>query len=425
MTQRIAATVMTLAVAIATVASALFLEGLHESEAAQQAAPPPQKVGITIIQKVEVEKSAGRPGAAGRKIMIEATVVPSETVRVMQKVDAKTVPVTSARKGQEQPVRVLKAAPAPRAVATRRPAPVAANAAAVQMVRMGVALGNNGQAQQFMQQFRPILRSEFHIVRVVCRPTPEQRQQIARAGEKAMRDAAVKYVDMMQRPMTAAQRAALDPRKQIREGLAKAVKAELSAELAARLRDEMVRRDASRKQLAVRNLVARLDHDLVLSPDQRDKVAESLRSHWDDSWGQSLEMFMYDYQFLPPIPDQHVAPFLNDSQKKVWRGTQKIQTFWGGFGMVGGVMAEDPLEDEELRVARQEAAKDEPNPGPNQRVMMKGEVIMLPAAPAVVDAPAPAPTLKIIRKKAAPPPQKAQPKPATKAMTKTTVESKK
>ena len=128
----------------------------------------------------------------------------------------------------------------------------------------------------------------------------------------------------------------------------------------------MARRDASRKQLAVRNLVARLDHDLILSPDQREKVAESLRSHWDDSWGQSLEMFMYDYQFLPPIPDQHVAPFLNDSQKKVWRGTQKVQTFWGGFGMVGGVMAEDPLEDDELRVARQEAAKNEPNPAPNQ-----------------------------------------------------------
>ena len=37
MTQRIAATLMTLGVAIATVASALTLEGFHESDAAQQA----------------------------------------------------------------------------------------------------------------------------------------------------------------------------------------------------------------------------------------------------------------------------------------------------------------------------------------------------------------------------------------------------
>ena len=76
--------------------------------------------------------------------------------------------------------------------------------------------------------------------------------------------------------MTPAQRAALDPRRQIREGLAAAVKSQLSAELAARLQDEVAKRDASRKQLAVRNLVARLDHELVLSPDQRDKLAESL-----------------------------------------------------------------------------------------------------------------------------------------------------
>jgi hypothetical protein len=411
MTQRIAATIMTLAVAITTVASALALEGLHESEAAQQAAPapppPPQKVGVAIIRKVEVEQG-------------QAVLVPGGMTTVVETRRVMDVPVG---KAQEQPVRVLKAAPAPRAVATRRPAQAAANAAAVQI--RAVMVNNQGQAQQFMQQFRPILRSEYHIVRAVCRPTPEQRQQIARAGEQAMRDAAVKYVDMMRRPMTAAQRAALDPRKQIREGLARSVKALLSAEVYDRLRDEMVRRDASRKQLAVRNLVARLDHDLILSPDQRDKVAESLRSHWDDSWGQSLEMFMYDYQFLPPIPDQHVAPFLNDSQKKVWRGTQKVQTFFGGFGMVGGAMADDPLEDDELRVARQEAAKNEPNPGPNQPVMMQGEVMIMPAAPVMVDAPAPAPALKVIRKKAVPPPEKAQRKPATKAMTKTTAEPKK
>ena len=84
---------------------------------------------------------------------------------------------------------------------------------------------------------------------------------------------------------------------------------------------------------------------------------------------------MYDYQFFPPIPDQYVAPFLNDPQKKVWRSTQKVQTFWGGFGMMGGVMVDDPLEDDELKVARQEAAKKDPEPAPNlPGVMMKAAV---------------------------------------------------
>ncbi len=237
-----------------------------------------------------------------------------------------------------------------------------------------------------MMQFRPILRAEYHIVRVVCRPTAEQRNEIARAGEQTLREAAKKYVDMMRRPMTAAQRAALDPRTQIRAGLNKAVKTKLSPDLAARLDAEIAKREASRKQLSVRNLVARLDRDLVLSPDQRTKVAESLSAHWEDSWCQSLEMFMYDYQFLPPIPDQYVAPILNDPQKKIWRSTQKVGAFWGGFGMMNGVMPEDPLEDDELRQARKEADEKDPNPAPNQPggmmggAMMKMEVVR-PAQP--------------------------------------------
>ena len=261
------------------------------------------------------------------KITIEVKVAPAAPGIVTEIVEVKTVGGAPAKAG-EQPVRVLKAAPAPRVVATRRAAPGAVKAVRINAAMVVNVAGNDAQARQYMQQFRPILRSEYHIVRAVCRPTPEQRQKLARAGELALRDAAAKYVDMMRRPMTPAQRADLDPRKQIREGLARAVKSILSAELSARLKEEAARREASRKQLAVRNLVARLDHDLVLSPDQRDKVAESLSSHYDDSWGQSLEMFMYDYQYLPPIADQHVAPFLNDTQQKVWRSTQKVQTFW-------------------------------------------------------------------------------------------------
>jgi hypothetical protein len=276
-----------------------------------------------------------------------------------------------------------------------------------------VAVNINGQVQQYMQQFRPILRAEYHIVRVVCRLSPEQRKEIARAGEQTMREAAKKYVDLMRRPMTAAQRAALDPRKQIREGLATAVKTRLSPELAAKYQEEITRRDAARKQLAVRNLVARLDRDLVLSPDQRGKVAESLASHWEDSWCQSIEMFMYDNQIVPPIPDQYIAPFLNDAQKKIWRGTQKAQVFYGGFGLMGGIMVDDPLEDEELRLARQEAARNDPQPVANQGGMMG---VMMKGAMMKVAAPARAVEVKVEAKaftKKAQPAAKAQPKTTT------------
>jgi hypothetical protein len=340
MTQGMMTALMSFGVAIATVTSAVALEGLDESPAESQAAPAKG----AIYSKTS--KTAAEP------------------------------------KEQEQPVRVLKAAPAPRRLARKRVAPAPA-APAVMIAGM---IGNgDGQVRQYMMQFRPILRAEYHIVRLVCRLTPEQRTEIARAGEQTLRDAAKKYADMMRRPLTAAQRAALEPRAQIREGLAKAVKTKLSPDLATRFEDEIAKRDASRKQLAVRNLVSRLDRDLVLSPDQRAKVAESLSSHWDDSWCQSLEMFMYDYQFLPPIPDMYVAPFLNDPQKKIWRSTQKVGAFWGGFGMMNAVMGDDALEDDELRQARKEADEKEPNPAPNQPAGMMGGAMMKiqvqPAAP--------------------------------------------
>jgi hypothetical protein len=347
MPRSILASVMTLGVAIATVTSAMALEGLAGSGTGQQVGPPG---GRTVVTDVKVFKTAPDGNA------------------------------------EDRPVRVLKTTPPPKAVVKKRAVPVEAPKANVFVMAAPMAVNNEGQVQQYRQQFRPILRAEYHIARVVCRLTPEQRKEIARAGEQVLREAAKKYVDMMQRPMTAAQRAALDPRRQIREGLAQAVKTRLSPALAARFQDEIARRDASRKQLAIRNLVARLDRDLVLSPDQRGKVAESLTAHWDDSWCQSLEMFMYDYQFLPPIPDQYVAPFLNDAQKRIWRGTQKVQSFWGGFGMMGGIMVDDPLEDDELRLARLEAARKDPPAAPNQPGMMRQGVMMKMALP--VQAPA-------------------------------------
>src|SRR5262249_22454459 len=112
----------------------------------------------------------------------------------------------------------------------------------------------------------------------------------------------------------------------------------------------------------------------------------SLSSHWDDSWCTSLEMLMQEYHYLPPIPDHYVAPFLNDAQKTIWRSVQKVHGFWGGFGMMGGIMVDDPLEDDELRAARLDAAKNAPKPEANQPMMMiRGGVIQAGAPPVMME----------------------------------------
>jgi hypothetical protein len=236
---------------------------------------------------------------------------------------------------------------------------------------MVVQMNVEGQLQQLIQQSRPILRAEYHVLRVVCQLTTEQRKTMARAAEQTLRDSTKKYFETMRRPMTAAQRAALDPRRLIQEGLSQAVKAKLSAEQSSRYQEELAKRTAGRKQLAVRNLVARLDRDMLLNAEQRDRIADSLLSHWDDAWCQSLEMFMHDNNYLPPIPDHYVAPILNESQKKIWRTTQRIQVFFGGMRvMMGGDGGDDASEDPELREARL-IAEAQDNAGENSEKAQK------------------------------------------------------
>ena len=235
--------------------------------------------------------------------------------------------------------------------------------AAAEVEAMAPVFAGGFDAGNQMQQLRPVLLAEYHLVRAVCRPDPEQRRQIARDGEHTLREAAKKYVEGMQRPMIVKQRAALEPRHQIRDGLARSIQAHISAEMADRYRAEIGRHEDARKALAVRNLVTRLDRDLVLTRDQREKIETSLTTHWDDSWCQSIEMLANDQLHLPLIPDPYIIPYLNPAQKNVWWGTQKNISFGFGVTMMGGVMVNDPLEDEELRRRPHRGGKGVPRAG--------------------------------------------------------------
>jgi hypothetical protein len=329
MLKRLFPAVVSTSVACAIVSSALALTDTQEAAVTKPARPreqaaPTIKAPEDKPPKVKVYKSAPRPKGA-----VAAAKKRTTEVRQVQKALA-----------------VAGAAPA-----------------------MAFAVNLDGQAQQMMMQFRPIIRAEFHVIRAACQPTPEQRKAVAQAAEQTLRDATKKYVEAMRRPMTMAQRAANDPRRLIEQGLAEAINSRLSADQAGRYQAELAKRAAARKRVALRNLVARLDHDLILSPDQRARISESLAAHWDDSWGQSIEMFMNDNNFLPQIPDRLVEPVLNESQVKIWKTTPKYQGFFGGFGIMGGIMMNnDPLEDEELREARLAAEAKEPQKAP-MRIM--------------------------------------------------------
>ncbi len=206
--------------------------------------------------------------------------------------------------------------------------------------------------QQYQQQFQQLVKGELFFVRTICRPTKEQYQRIAATGDQAVKETVKAFAEtqkkMMRGMMVAGQQSTFpDPRKIIGEALAKSVKANLSAEQAARYQDELDKRAANRKRVALLNVVARLDQDLVLTAQQREKLATALEAKWDDSWGQ-LELFQYGDQFQPNIPDNLVIPVLTETQQGVWRGANRNRgVFWGGAGLgfMHGVQFEEAWEE--------------------------------------------------------------------------------
>jgi hypothetical protein len=194
--------------------------------------------------------------------------------------------------------------------------------------------------QQFTPQFRNTLRIELHFLLTVCAPTEDQRKLIAVDGEAALKEAAKKFAEMQQAMMQGRWRGNTpqpDPRKIIQDALARSVKTRLSPEQAARYQAELEQRKASRKEVAVRNLVAKLDHDLFLADEQREKLVESLSKNWNDAWCQSLDILVNNEQYFPNIPNQYILPFLNPTQKKVWSGTARNGAVF--FGGQPGMMA--------------------------------------------------------------------------------------
>jgi hypothetical protein len=267
-----------------------------------------------------------------------------------------------------------------------RPAPAAKVQANV-MVRQ--VMPNPGVEQylknieaQYTRQNQPVLRNELHFLRTICHLSEDQVKKITPEGEKALKATVEKAVAIQRAMMTGGFQQNMiypDARKSIQDGLLNAAKAHLSPDQAAVYQAEVATRAAERKQAVIDNLVSKLDVGLVLSADQRVKIAEGLGTHWNESWLQSLESFQYADQYMPNLPDNLVSPHLNSTQKAVWRGGQKLN-YWGAASVNPMVMELDEIQ---------------PMPAAPMRVFFQNAVpVMKQAAPAVKAVP----TVKAIPK---------------------------
>ncbi|MEN6495394.1 MAG: hypothetical protein ABFD16_14030 [Thermoguttaceae bacterium] len=181
---------------------------------------------------------------------------------------------------------------------------------------------------QLLPQFVQLLKSELLFVRRTCKLNKEQLTEIARLARPRLKVAAREYAVAQNNAMRGRGRGEArkmpDPRNLVERQLAEVLKTRLPAELAEQYRQESDKRTANRKRAVVLNLVVRLDDQLVLTTEQREKLTKTLSSEYQDALGQWQTMLMHNVEMVPQIPDNLIVPLLDERQKAVWRETSKM-----------------------------------------------------------------------------------------------------
>jgi hypothetical protein len=184
------------------------------------------------------------------------------------------------------------------------------------------------QAQQYVQMIRPLMWRELEFIRKTCDLEPEQRPKIKEAAEASVKKAARNIV-MPREGVRHREQAAVG--HAIRGDLAKVLRETLTPDQFGRYAEEAATREAALKKTTVHSVVAQIDATLFLSNDQREKIAHGLEANWQEDWEQWLQMWQYGGRYFPQVPDQHVNPYLDSEQKKVWQALHKVNVnSWGG-----------------------------------------------------------------------------------------------
>ena len=205
------------------------------------------------------------------------------------------------------------------------------------------------------EEFRPRVKAQLLFLKKTGNLSEEQFQTISECGEYKVKETLRACVLEALQAQTFDSNREAEVRLMIQKTFLDFVKSQLSADQSQRYDSELTARAAHRKRVTVLNVVARLDADLLLLPEQREQFTQLIESEWQDSWGQSLGALMPDANFIPALPDDKVLAILKDDQQAVWKTTHynRESTGWD----------DDPLgllqEDEELDAGPDEMKPEE------------------------------------------------------------------
>jgi hypothetical protein len=208
---------------------------------------------------------------------------------------------------------------------------------------------------QLAERSRPYLCVEYHFLRTVCGLSEDERKTIAREAEQAFKDAIAKYDEMRRsaplRLPGVAPQVLPYPRKLIQECLLRVAEKHLSPERAARYREEVALRNLDRTRATIKRLIDWLDHELILSSEQRTALASALFSTWDEDWVRTEAMVLYPERYISGISRQRIVRVLDEEQRKLWDQLVRSTAAMPVYAATTTLLSDFP-EDEELTAAR-------------------------------------------------------------------------
>jgi hypothetical protein len=213
------------------------------------------------------------------------------------------------------------------------------------------------QATHWEQQFTKILYGDLELLRALCGDLPrESRRAIAKTGEQAVKDAALQMAELQMggrqrrlaqgiviqggavvvngkavinmnplaqpgrpaKPKPDVEKSPDNPVTILSATLTKSVAEHVGSEQAKAFAEQIARRDDRRKAAMIREIVAVLDGELVLTASQREEIERSLREKWNDSMAMTLQGIHMNNgrRVFPGVPGACVSPHLSKAQRQ-------------------------------------------------------------------------------------------------------------
>jgi len=163
---------------------------------------------------------------------------------------------------------------------------------------------------QFSPMLNKILDVELYFVQKVCQPNAEQAARLRKFGAGEVVTLAKLMAENQNQENT------VDPRQLLTKALGREIEKVCSAEAAKRYREEMSGRLDYKQAAAAGLMLANMDRDLFLSPDQAQKIEGELHQNWKPEWSRNLQGLMYP-QYAPWPDAKLIQPHLTPEQSQL------------------------------------------------------------------------------------------------------------